>query len=105
MNQLLLVKVPKSQSKTVYNIAQKAGVKLSVHTHRQTAFILIIVEKTVLNCNLLQLPAQMHGVYRFFDELRKRKFEYTLEVYTLNHAESLKRNELGVFDLKQPSLF
>ena len=105
MNQLLLVKVPKSQRKTIYNIAQKAGVKLSIHTNEKTAFILIVVDQTVLNCNLLNLPTQMHGVYRFFDELRKRNFEYTLEVYTHDYAESRRRNEYGVFDLKQPTLF
>lgn len=102
--QLLVVKIPKDYKKTAYNIAAKAGVKISIHTIGNTAVILLIVSKNLLNCNLLHLPEQLYGVYRFFDELRKRKFEYDLEVYTHDYQESKRRNELGLFDLKQTTL-
>ena len=102
--QLLLLRIPKDHKKTAYNIAHKAGVKISIHTRGDTAFILLVVSRSVLDCNLLNLPEPLHGVYRFFDELRKRQFEYSLDVYSHDYKETQRRNEVGVFDLKQLTL-
>jgi hypothetical protein len=104
VQQLLLVKIPKSQKKTMYNIAQKARVKISIHTVGNAAFLLIVLNKSLINCNLLCLPEKLHGVYRFFDELRKRKIEYRLDVYTHDYQESQRRNAKGVFGIVQTNL-
>lgn len=101
--QLIMLKVPKGQKKTCYNIAAKAGLKISIHTNGNVAFVLIKLSKSLLDCNLMNLPEEAHGVYRFFDELRKRNFEYELEVYTHDYKESKKRNFYGLFDMKQTS--
>lgn len=103
--QLLMVTIPKSMKKTCYNIAAKAGLKISIHSHGNTAFILIKLSKSILNCNLMSLPEAAHGVYWFFDELRKRQCEYRIDVYTHDYAESKKRDFTGVFDTKQQSFF
>lgn len=104
MQQLLVIKIPGAQKKTAYNMAQKAGMKISIHTIGKNASILIVIEKSLLNCNLLNLPESLHGVYRFFDEMRKRNFEYTVDVYTHSYEESKKRNFMGLFDMKQTTL-
>jgi hypothetical protein len=101
IKQLLLVKIPKSQKKTMYNIAQKAHLKITIHTVGNVAFLLIVVAKNLLDCNLLNLPESLHGVYRFFEDLKKRNIEYTLDVFTHDFEESQRRNFYGVFELQQ----
>lgn len=105
--QLLMITIPGSQKKTCYNIAAKAGVKIAIHTigAGKNACVLILIDKNLLGCNLFNLPEEAHGVYRFFDEMRKRNFEYKLDVFSHDYTETKKRNYVGVFETTQQSLF
>ena len=100
-----MLTIPAGQKKTCYNIAAKAGLKISIHTLGKNACVLVLVNKNLLDCNLFNLPEEAHGVYRFFAEMRKRNFEYTLDVFTHDYHETKKRQFTGVFETRQQSLF
>lgn len=102
--QMLLLKVNVSQKKTLYNIAARCGLKISIHTTETTAQVLILLDKDILTCNLLTLPASARAFYWFFDELRTRDVEYSLDVFTHDYRETKKLQAKGVFDTKQRSL-